>query len=326
MKNCFFKAATLGVVTLLAACTSEMDNLGTNQDGVLPITRSAEGPSYVVEDGCINFNSGEAYAQTLTALSGKTDEELIAWSDKQGIYSLLKSYQQENSVEVKSEESEEMEDTENYEMASAADASLFNKNGLLIINDTIYKVIKEYVYCVPNRDWEMLKDVESAPETYTSIRYQHTQRLQPVSLTRTSVEAGERSHLIQVTSKRREHVKFNVSLSVNGVGLIFLNMEMVGRAQKKKLWWGQTFNDEMVWGQINCHGIIVENLPGVIGNTFPAGSSPVVRNQKKVNLISPSLGPANYVRHVRATINFSFCKNVVKGDQSYTHEYRRTNN
>lgn len=219
-----------------------------------------------------------------------------------------------------------MEDTENYEMASAADASLFNKNGLLIINDTIYKVIKEYVYCVPNKDWEMLKDVESSPETYTSIRYQHTQRLQPVQLTRTSATAGERSFLIQVSKKRREHVKFNVSLSVHGIAPATINIEMVGRAQKKKLWWGQTFNDEMVWGQIHCHGAVVENIPGVIAATIPASSSEIIRNQKKVSLTTPPLGPSNYVRHVKTTITFNFCKNTVKGDESYTHEYGMTNN
>ena len=46
-------------------------------------------------------------------------------------------------------------------MSSEVEATLFNQNGLLVIADTIYKVIDEYVYKVNIADVDLLDDIIS---------------------------------------------------------------------------------------------------------------------------------------------------------------------
>ena len=58
-----------------------------------------------------------------------------------------------------------------------------------------------------------------------------------------------RTPLTYVTSSRREHVKFIANVYSDSHEVL-LKFGLVGRAQKKKIGiWGNTFNDEMRWGQ-----------------------------------------------------------------------------
>lgn len=303
-----FKVLSIVFCAFFVSCSDILDEKDTQ--GRLYQTRAFFAQDFVLENGCLNFKDKVSYMNVLTTLNGKSKTELITWSTNNGFNSLLASYECYNSGE------DDEKSTSVYEMADEAAATLFNENGLLVINDTIYKVINEYVYIIPGKDFDFLQDIDKINNSPASMKYQHTQYLQPVVLTRSSVSGGERSFMIQVSKKRREYAEFDVSKSYSKItGMAFANIKLKGRAQKKKMWWKLPFDDELVWGQVNCDGILINDRVAK-----PGAVSPLVRNQKETSVSIP-LTADNVINSLKVHVIFTFCKNQVKGDETYVHEY-----
>lgn len=302
-----------GIFSLFSCSESEdlihVDELSTLQ------TRSVLDSSISVIDSCLHIKDMESYVALTNTLNNKTENELIDWSKGEHYTSLLESYK--NLRELSIIDENKINSIERNQLSSEVEATLFNKDGLLVVADTIYKVMDEYVYKVNIKEADMLDDIVVNPDIYQSIRYKHTEQLVCASTTYSSVSGGDRSYVIDVTSKRREFVKFDVSKSDAINGVRFVNLKMQGQAQKKGLLgrWQLPFGDELVWGQIHCDGILINDKVSLSG-----GLSERVTGVETVTLNIP-LTAANQVSQLRVHVNWNFCKNTIKGDESYSYEY-----
>lgn len=288
------------------------------------ITRSAE--SMRIENGTLVFPDYDSYYNVLNELHQLNSEDLLQWNERMDYKSMLtKDYNSKNFIEVIDNEEEELEKESELDDVRK---TLYSDKGLLIIGDTLYKVIDDYIYQIPMNSQISLSDVESAPENYQNIRFKHTINLKMIPSkstysTRSSyVEAvrqgndESRSHLVEVSSKRREHVKFIAGLSVDN-HWIFLNVGMRGRAQKKTIGiWGNTFNDEMAWGQ-GIGYVTINN-----GIAKPNIIIPRVENAKESfnNVLYP-LAPVGQLLSCQITANYDFYKNDVAKEQHYVASF-----
>lgn len=247
------------VSTLLLASCSQDELLEENAPNLKLETRSANNEMRV-EDGILTFPDYNSYIQMYEELHKLNKEELAEWNQNAGYTSMLRQesfYPNRMSAE---EENEVSEDNNEFELDPVR-KTLYSNRGLLVIEDTIYKVLGEYIYKVPVSQKEILADIDINPDLYQDIRFKHTYILKPVPTgaeTRNGVvykdaiyqnKEESRTPLSYVSNKRREHVKFVASSNFDGVNY-WLTFGFRGRAQKKKIGiWGNTFNDEVKWGQ-----------------------------------------------------------------------------
>lgn len=310
---------------LFASCNNEDLPIENKPDQLM--TRSAE--SMTIENDILVFPNYDSYYNVFKDLYQLTPEELVQWNERIGYKSLLtKEFNAKNSVEV-------IEDSEEgLEMKCELDdirKTLYSDKGLLMIDDTLYKVIDDYIYQIPKNSEITLSDVESAPQKYQDIRFKHTINLNAETSMESSRSAytdavrqghdESRSHLVKVASKRREHVKFQASLSVD-TQWIMLRLVMTGRAQKKKIGiWGNTFDDEIAWGQ--GYGDVVINN-GVVRPTIVI---PKFENAKKGFSTGPyPLAPVGQLQSCQITAYFDFYKNDTAKDQHYKASFGLTQN
>ncbi len=318
MKNLF---SMFGVSLLLFASCSNEDVVTENMPEQLKTRAVAEVMN--VENGVLSFPDYDSYYAVFSDLYSLSAEELAQWNERIGYKSLLtKEISSANLVEITEESEEESEDKVELDDVRKA---LYSDKGLLAIGDTLYKVQDEYIYRIPKNSQISLFDVESDPEKYQDIRFKHTIRLNVVSSTteastrevayQDAVRQGNdesRSHLVKVSSKRREHVKFQFSLSNDGMW-IYLHMTMTGRAQKKKIGiWGNTFDDEMLWGSGYAQVVIND------GVVRPDIYIPKFENIKKAKEPAPySLAPMGQLKSCLITAYYDFYKNDVAKEQHY---------
>ena len=265
-----------------------------------------------------------AYQQVLLSLKEKSEDELLEWSKSYGYTSLLESYKQkENSLR---NGVDNIELTENdIEMASISEASLHNKDGILFINDTIYKVVKDYMYVYNSKDIYSLVELNENPEKYPHTKYKHTYQLFSDIQTR-GVASGDRSYVINVAKKRREFVKFDVNLSVEKkTPLCFLNVKMTGQAQKKGPLgrWQLAFKDEIRWGQCICQEVYINDKKSTIAliGKKETDKETISLPPLLIGTVSSDPNIPSVVDQVRTVCTFNFCKNEVKGDETYTYTY-----
>ena len=322
------KKAFLGVALSIAlfSCTNENDILTSSlEESNLLQTRSNIQTDFSVVNGCVHFANMEAYQKILFSLKELSEDELLEWSRNNGYTSLFSTYKQKkdelNLLAATDSDNLELEEEINQELASISEATLHNENGIMFINDTIYKVVKDYMYVYKSQDVYSLIELNDNPEKFPHTKYKHTYILSPEIQTR-GVSDGDRSYVINVTEKRREFVKFGVSLSVEK-SVCFLNVKMTGQAQKKGPLgrWKLAFKDEIRWGQCICNEVYINDKR----------SSIAMVGQKEMNKETIALPPMplgtvstsmpSVVDHVKAVCTFKFCKNEVKGDEIYSYSY-----
>ena len=239
---------------LLASCQSEDETLMDVSNAELK-TRSIVSDGMSVEDGVLTFSDYDSYQKVFASLHGLKTEELMNWNQKSGYTSMLR--QESFSPNRISEEIEEKEGE-----LDPVRKTLYSNRGLLVIGDTIYKLLGDYIYKVPVDSKSLLVDIESDPDAYQDIRFKHTHVLKVVpsgNEMRAGIEYKDaiyqdknesRTPLSYVADDRREHVKF-VAEVYDDSHFYWLKVGFRGRAQKKKFLgiWGNTFNDEVKWGQ-----------------------------------------------------------------------------
>lgn len=240
MKKSFY----LGMLPLLfAACTNEMDI--QNPSDVI-ITKSFDS-KITVQNGILNFPDYDSYHNTFKTLHMMNKDELLNWNKNLHYTSMLQSDANSiNYVELKNDNNSlEEKDVNNESVLDPIRKALYSDKGLLCIQDTIYKVLGEYIYKVPVASESLLSDIEMNPEQFKDIRFKHTINMKsiPTSQGKNAIDDGygeaieqgkgeARSPLIYVQSNRREHVKFIAQIQVDN-HWYFLKFGMVGRAQKK---------------------------------------------------------------------------------------------
>ena len=323
------KLSIWGLSLLLFTGCSNEDVTIENMPGQLK-TRSAE--VMTIENDILVFPDYDSYFDVFKELYQLNSDELIQWNESLGYKSLLtKDFNTKNSVEVIDDSEEELEEKGGLDDVRK---TLYSDKGLLIIGDTLYKVIDDYIYQIPENSQITLSDVESNPEKYQDIRFKHTVRFNVVPSTTMAstkdinyddaVHQGNdesRSVLVKVSSKRREHVKFEFSLSRDN-RYAYLNMYMTGRAQEKKIGiWGNTFDDEMLWG--TGYAQVIINDGGQMPNIF----IPRFENVKKAS--NPALYPLtalDYFHSCQITAYYDFYKNDTAKDQHYKASFSLSTN
>ena len=239
-----------------------------------------EAPEFKVENGILKFPTMEDYLSTYKLLNKKNQKELLEWSKSNGYSSLLSSYQYEDSVFmstfIPTRDYEPGEDAfdKSERLSSLALSTLYNEKGLLLINDTIFKLRGPNVYVILNNDFAKVNEIDKASniESLKNItNYKHTLDSKDQITTRAfNYTNKKRSNLIQVSSKRREYVEFNQERHWVGPGgpWYWLETNMKGQAQTKSLgvWW-PNFNDEIYKGSVKITAINGQNtnFPYYIG-------------------------------------------------------------
>ena len=313
---------------LLASCQSEDETLMDVSNAELK-TRSIVSDGMSVEDGVLTFSDYDSYQKVFVALHGLKKEELMNWNQKSGYTSMLQ--QESFSPNRISEEIEEKEGE-----LDPVRKTLYSNRGLLVIGNTIYKVLGDYIYKVPVDSKSLLADIELDPDAYQDIRFKHTEVFQAVpsgdevrnnivykdAVRQDNDEA--RTPLSYVSDDRREHVKFIAEKS-NDDYFVFLKFGFRGRAQKKRFLgiWGNTFNDEVKWGQGIGH-VLLNGDPNI---ARPDVIAPRIENaQESYNTdvqIYP-LCPKTEFNNCTITAYFDCYKNDVSKEEHYKAEFMLT--
>lgn len=289
-----FLLSTGLLITLLSSCEKAELESNAYLQNTLTIETKANEDVHVI-NGILNFPNYESYSKTFSALHKLSPDELLNWNKQLSFSSMYSNeMKKRNYIEVNDEEK-----IENDGELDEIRKSLYSDKGLLIIGDTIYKVKGEYIYKVPTSSESILSEIDETPEKFKDIRFRHTiQMTASISETHNTprivyedavIQGGgeARTPLFKVNSKRREHIKFIAEIQVDNKWC-YLKFGLRGRAQKKKIGiWGNTFNDEMVFGE--GYGVVTVNNTTIQDNII----APRVDNQKES--YSTSLGKYSIV-------------------------------
>lgn len=172
---------------------------------------------------------------------------------------------------------------------------------------------------------EILADIDTNPDSYKDIRFKHTYVLEPVPTSSEIINGIEykdavdqekrsaRTPLSYVSSKRREHVKFIADVYSDS-HWYWLKFGLVGRAQKKKIGiWGNTFNDEMKWGQGYANVLVNKLAP----QTVVAKRVENAKSSYNTDDGIFKLAPEGQFVYGAATGYFDCYKNDVSGEEHY---------
>lgn len=322
VQKLFFLGA-IAASLFFTSCSNDLEINSPNPESSLPVTKSVTADSdFEIINGYINFKDSESFNKVYSSLTGKSDAELESWSRGYGYISLNEVYKGEESSFRAPERDIELDEIVvkiPNKVMSRHLATIINQRGIFAIQDSIYKVKDQYIYVINDGDFDKVKAIEEGAD-YTALgsvtRDEHSKQLMMNSNLRGP--EYERSPVYKVSSKRREYVKFDCWVDNIPNQASFLMMKMEGRAQKKKLWWGIAFSDELVWGKIFLNGGTFNGINGLT-NIIPVVSRKVTGEcicEGNVNL-----GPSRYVNNIKCSVTFNYVKHATQGEQSYTNQY-----
>lgn len=288
---------------------------------------------FEVVDGYLKFQTVDDYLSTYTSLDGKSKHELLAWSEENGYFSMLKQYREEDSIACAAfvpdhdfEPGDKLVD-DSERVLDIQLATLFNNEGMVFIGDTIYKLHGKYVYRVLETDYATLEEIDNATDV-ESLDYiphhQHTMRLDippmpPLALDGPMrVNYTSRSTIINVSSKRREFVDFTGQITAVTPLQNRFKAYMTGQAQTKSLgiWW-PNFDDEIVSGSVRndvyTRGAYNngEALLTLVAWTLSSGT----------NVETIEVAPYYCYGNFRFIVTYTFVKHASRGQESYTKTY-----
>lgn len=315
------KVLLTAVVSALLVASCSQEEVVENVSNPQLKTRSAES-EVKVEDGILTFSNYEAYRKVYEDLHKLNKDELTVWN--QGYTSML-CQESFSPNRLAAEENEDVSEESNEFELDPVRKALYSNRGLLAIEDTIYKVLGEYIYKVPISQKEILADIDTNPDSYKDIRFKHTYVLEPVPTSSEIINGIEykdavdqekrsaRTPLSYVSSKRREHVKFIADVYSDS-HWYWLKFGLVGRAQKKKIGiWGNTFNDEMKWGQGYANVLVNKLAP----QTVVAKRVENAKSSYNTDDGIFKLAPEGQFVYGAATGYFDCYKNDVSGEEHY---------
>lgn len=298
------------------SCSNELDIADTidKSSGLKTKSFNVENEEcFQVIDGCLKFKDYDSYIVINKLLIDKTDEELKEWKSSFDYISLYDEYQRVSPLEYIEEKDYDIDmnqDSINNNVKSSMHATLLNSRGMLMIGDTILKVKDEYTYTIKNGNMDAVRIIEEGGDV-SSLDYVERSK-HSVDL-KTMTRNWDRTPVFELSGSRREYAQFNVSVSGSGSSVFIA--EIRGRAQKKKLWWGVAFDDEIVWGKITVTGsYYVDNA------YYPLNMTPTI--QENVCVVScKRLLVDGVLDRVSVNVLNEFCKTAAQGDLSYMNNY-----
>ena len=220
-------------------------------------------------------------------------------------------------------------------------ASFLNEDGIMIVGDSVIKVIGDYAYAANLDYYNQLLSLPS--DSLINNNNIHKYRIiEPLVSDNSNIQTKgatgityERTPVFVLTNnkKRREHVKFNPYLFVVENAQTSIVIEMEGRAQTKQIFgiWGNTFGDEMVWAEIHLNnGSWHYNQPPAGGYPVPQGTNYFAPGIKARNVgqqfcgWSQILGNTGGVSNVKASITYKVKKSEYQPSDwasEYTNNY-----
>lgn len=257
---------------------------------------------YTVENGYIKFKSIQDYKDLYEKLSTASELELNAWNENLPFKSLEAKYKDDKveSYVCDNNISDDINYHLNTKRLNATLASMYNENGVLVINDTILKIKDEYLYTIVNGDFSLIDKIESNNLDNTDFvtKEKHTVIVDPVNVD--GVEGlqktiSDRTLVFYTSSTEREHVTFEAFLSGG-----YIRFEMKGQHQNKVVFWLPPVEDELIYGKIDASG--------TYGNAGYSTNNPVLYNEKMIYL----------QQYVGMPAGIPFALNV-------TYTYKKTN-
>ena len=214
---------------------------------------------YSVENGYIKFENINEYKALYEKLSNASKLELEIWNKNLPFKSLELKYNEDNIQMYVADNNltNEMGEQLNTKRLNPTLASLFNENGVLVINDTILKIKDEFLYTITNGDFSLLEKINNNinfKNEYIS-KGLHTIKLEPTKDLNSDGQQkaiSDRTYVFYTASDERESVNFDADISGG-----YLTIKMHGRYQKKSgiLGWIFSSSSSMVYGKINATGI-----------------------------------------------------------------------
>lgn len=213
---------------------------------------------YSIENGYIKFENINEYKALYEKLSNASKLELEIWNKNLPFKSLELKYNEDNiqMYVADNNSTNEMGEQLNTKRLNPTLASLFNENGVLVINDTILKIKDEFLYTITNGDFSLLEKIdnninfksENISKELHTIKLEPTKDLNPDGQQK---EISDRTYVFYTASDERESVNFDADISGG-----FLTIKMNGRHQNKSgiLGWIFSSSSSMVYGKINATG------------------------------------------------------------------------
>lgn len=252
---------TVVAALVLISCNKEQEP-NTPPDNRKNVFLSYDGCT--VQNGYLNFESGDVYEKLYNELNSLSYKELKKWNESNGFKSLFKKYQQEELDKLVRSQKENVD----YDLSkdfvpdvskvhNYAIASLLNEDGFLVCENTILLYFKENMYVIPDLNFKLVEAIRNEEETTLPdnvLVEKHTEplaRQQEDQLKSWSLE----SKPVLVNDKRKEWVYWEALLESTyhfncNCFDTFAVFRIIGKASKKKLWWSAGFDDEIAWGEI----------------------------------------------------------------------------
>ena len=266
-------------------------------------TKTASQPEFKIQDGYFKFKSFNDYRKVYERVSSFNSEQLENWNKELPFKSLETKYKNDGiNMYIIDNGTEEFNYKLNTKRVNPTLASLYNEDGVMVINDTIYKIKDTYLYLITNGDFTLLNNINNNINVLNNkniqmqehtIRIEPSENINPEGLQKT---ISDRTLVFYVSETRREFVTFEATISGG-----YLRFEMTGQYQTKLLFWLPNAADELVYGRIQVNGI----LGGVNINT----TRPYLYNTQNVY--------QEFLIGSPPAVNF---------DLDVTYDYKKTNN
>ncbi len=303
--KCIF--AVLAFTFVLTGCSNE------NELASVATTKVEEG--YVVNDGYVKFKNRNEYRALYSKLSSASDLELSIWTNNLPFKSLESKYKKDNINTYVFEESltDDLNFKRNTKRVNAVLAALYNESGIMVINDTIYKIKDEYLFKITNGDFDLLDKIDNDIDFKNTnlSRCLHTQMINPTTTKNPDgmqKSISDRTNMFSISKNRREFVTFDAYIS-NG----FVNFDLRGYWQNRVVFvWLTPAEDELHYGQINATGTLGGNV-----NT----NNPILYGYKVINMNFYVGAPAYATFNLNVTYNYQKNGGVASSAGSFTKQY-----
>jgi len=235
-------------------------------DEVITNTSNSE---FETKNGYIEFKSINEYKKTYEKISTLSEDELREWRNNLPFQTLESVYENANiPTYIPDSTNEDNIYKLNTKRLNPTLASLYNKDGILVINDTIYKIKNEFLYKITNGDLKLINQIDkNSISNWGAIQKElHTIRLTP---TKQSVSnellknISDRTMVFYVSSTRREFMAFDAYVSG-----AYIRFEQNGQFQTKTIFWLPNAADEFVYAKINANGTFGPDNINLTGPTF----------------------------------------------------------
>lgn len=251
----FYKIALYSFIFFVfLSCDKEPENIESKNNSIENM--------FKIKDGYVYFESVILYDKVVKAMSLMNYHDLEAFKNHINIQS-LHDFTREN----------ENPDSENKHLEDEILAMLLNKDGILVVNDTILKIVNDEAFLICDGDFGKLEMISKGEfPNMNIIQKPFTKKLrvsnsesgmQKLRGTETEifpvVNTPALTHPTKPSIAREERVKLKAFCVISPFwpfGLTYIGAEMEGEARHENgLFggWGSWFNDEIQYGTITIN-------------------------------------------------------------------------